>query len=211
MMLFEKVLVLAPHTDDGEIGAGGYIAKLIENGAEVHYLAFSAAEESVPEGFERDVLRKEVLEATSCLGIREEHVTVLDYSVRKLEYRRQDVLEDLIKVRKSNKYDLVLVPNSKDVHQDHRTVHEEALRAFKGTSIFGYELLWNNFSVEHDIFVGLTEKQLLAKVEALKCYHSQYGRSYVNENFVRSLATVRGTQIGVDFAECFEAIRIVMR
>ncbi|MDV6328081.1 PIG-L deacetylase family protein [Idiomarina sp. Sol25] len=210
-MKFKKVIVLAPHTDDGEIGAGGYIAKLIEEGAEVHYLAFSAAEDSVPKDFERDVLRKEVLEATSCLGISENHVTVLDYSVRKLEYRRQDVLEDLIKVRKSNNYDLVLVPNSQDIHQDHRTVHEEALRAFKGTSVFGYELLWNNFSVQHDIFVGLSTEHLEKKINALKCYHSQFGRSYVNEKFVRSLATVRGTQVGFELAECFEAIRLVMR
>ncbi len=38
---FKIVYVLAPHTDDGELGAGGTITKLIENGAEVYYFAFS--------------------------------------------------------------------------------------------------------------------------------------------------------------------------
>ena len=40
---FKNVYVLAPHTDDGELGAGGTIAKLIELGANVYYFAFSTA------------------------------------------------------------------------------------------------------------------------------------------------------------------------
>ena len=48
---FGTVLVLAPHTDDGEFGCGGTMARLIKNGAEVTYVAFSTAAKSVPEGF----------------------------------------------------------------------------------------------------------------------------------------------------------------
>lgn len=210
-MNFRSVLVLAPHTDDGEIGAGGLITKLVERGADVHYLAFSAAEESLPEGFAKDTLRKEVVEATGCLGIPDSNVEVLTYEVRKLEYNRQQVLEDLIKVKRVNDYDMVLVPNTQDIHQDHKTVSEEAIRAFKNTTIFGYELLWNNLSVSHDAFITLSAEQLEKKIAALKCYKSQDGRSYVNENYIRSLATVRGTQVGVEYAECFEVIRLVMK
>jgi len=43
--LFDKVLVLSPHTDDGELGAGGTIVKLVENGSEVTYFALSAPRE----------------------------------------------------------------------------------------------------------------------------------------------------------------------
>ena len=43
MKTFTKVLVLAPHTDDGEIGCGGTIARFIEEGADVYYVAFSSA------------------------------------------------------------------------------------------------------------------------------------------------------------------------
>ena len=43
MTNFKNVLVLAPHTDDGELGAGGFISKLVEQGAEVTYVAFSTA------------------------------------------------------------------------------------------------------------------------------------------------------------------------
>ena len=33
--MFSKILVLAPHTDDGELGVGGSIAKFIEEGKEI--------------------------------------------------------------------------------------------------------------------------------------------------------------------------------
>ena len=51
-----RALVLAPHTDDGEFGCGGTIARLVEAGAEVHYHAFSSASRSLPEGFPADIL-----------------------------------------------------------------------------------------------------------------------------------------------------------
>ena len=46
-----SVLVLAPHTDDGEFGCGGTIARLVDAGAEVRYVAFSSASRSLPAGF----------------------------------------------------------------------------------------------------------------------------------------------------------------
>ena len=48
---WERVLVLAPHTDDGEFGCGGTMARLVEAGADVRYVAFSIATKSLPEGF----------------------------------------------------------------------------------------------------------------------------------------------------------------
>src|SRR5262245_43518381 len=109
--LFKKVLVLAPHTDDGELGAGGTLSKLIESGAEVYYAAFSTAEQSVPEGFPRDILKTEVKNATRKLGIKPENVLIYNYEVRKLNYKRQEILEDLIQLRKKINPDLVLIPS----------------------------------------------------------------------------------------------------
>ena len=43
------------------------------------------------------------------------------------------------------------------------------------------------------------------------CYTSQLDRFYANENFVRSLAVTRGTQIGAPYAEAFEVVRWVIR
>ena len=68
---WKRVLVLAPHTDDGEFGCGGTIARLVEAGVEVRYVAFSIATKSLPEGFPPDTLASEVREATAELGIPE--------------------------------------------------------------------------------------------------------------------------------------------
>ena len=54
----KRALVLAPHTDDGEFGCGGTMARLVDEGAEVRYVAFSIATRSLPEGFAPDTLAR---------------------------------------------------------------------------------------------------------------------------------------------------------
>lgn len=207
---FNNILVLAPHTDDGELGAGGFIAKLIEGGACVTYAAFSTAEESVPDHLPKDILKTEVRAATAKLGISERNLLIFNYQVRKLNYARQEILESLIKIKRENSFDLVLMPSLKDIHQDHATVAQEGLRAFKNTSILGYELIWNNLSFDTTSFVKLEEKHVEAKYKALQCYDSQAGRDYMSKEFIYALAKTRGVQIGAKYAESFEVIRWVI-
>src|SRR5690348_10325456 len=85
---WQRVLVLAPHTDDGEFGCGGTMARLVEAGADVRYVAFSIATRSLPEGFAPDTLAREVREATTELGIPEANLTVHDFDVRTFPDRR---------------------------------------------------------------------------------------------------------------------------
>ena len=207
---FKKVFVLAPHTDDGELGAGGTISKLIEQGADVYYFAFSTAEESVPKGHPKDILRTEVVNATKKLGIKKENVIIYNYTVRKLNYARQEILEDLIKYKKMITPDLVLMPSPHDVHQDHSTIAQEGLRAFKTCTILGYELIWNNLTFNTTSFIKLEEKHVQCKCNALKEYKSQEGRAYMSEDFIYSLAKTRGVQIGTKYAESFEVIRWII-
>ena len=183
---FKNVYVLAPHTDDGELGAGGTISKLIEQGANVYYFAFSTAEESVPEGFDKDVLKTEVINATHKLGIKRENVIIYNYQVRKLNYARQEILEDLIEQRKKIKPDLVLIPSLNDIHQDHATIAQEGLRAFKFSTIYCYEMPWNNIDFTTSSFFILNKDQVAKKAEALKEYKSQAHRAYANEDFIKS-------------------------
>jgi len=207
---FKNIYVLAPHTDDGELGAGATISKLIEMGADVYYFAFSTAETSVPDGFPKDILKTEVISATARLGIKKENVIIYNYEVRKLNYARQEILEDLIKRRKILKPDLVLMPSLNDIHQDHSTIAQEGLRAFKGTTVLGYELIWNNLTFNTTSFVKLEKKYIQAKCNALKEYKSQGKRDYMSEEFIFALAKTRGLQIGSEYAESFEVIRWVM-
>ena len=99
-MLFKRALVLAPHTDDGELGCGATIANLLRHGTEVYYVAFSSCKDSLPEGWEKDALVKEMHEATKVLGIKEENTRVLDFSVRHFEDHRQEVLDAMLQIGK---------------------------------------------------------------------------------------------------------------
>jgi N-acetylglucosamine malate deacetylase 1 len=206
---FKNVLVLAPHTDDGELGAGGTIARLIESGASVTYATFSTAEESLQPGFAPDTLVKEVKEATARLDIKPENLHIFGHKVRELEYVRQRVLDEMISLRE-NKYDLVLLPSLNDIHQDHEVIAREGLRAFKHTTILGYELIWNNLSFNTSCFVQLSLRHLETKCSALNAYVSQADRPYMKSDFIMSLAKARGVQIGADYAESFEVLRWVM-
>lgn len=204
-------MVLAPHTDDGELGAGGYISRLLEEGANVIYVAFSTAAESIPSHLPSNILEVEVRAATKTLGIPPENLIILDYQVRKLQEYRQNILEDLIKIKNQyEKFDCVIMPSLKDIHQDHAIVAKEGLRAFKNNTIIGYELIWNNLSFDTTMFVSLEERHIASKVAALAEYQSQSHRNYMSEEFIFSLARTRGIQIDVKLAECFEVVRLIV-
>lgn len=204
---FAKILVLAPHTDDGEFGCGGTISKFSETGTEIYYAAFSLAEESVPPPFPKNILETEVKAATKVLGIKPEHLLLYKYQVRHFATHRQSILEDLVKLNLDLAPDLVLMPSLHDLHQDHSTVAMEGLRAFKKTSILGYEMPWNNLNFSTQSFIKLTEPDIDKKTRALECYESQSAKNYASKEFIISLARTRGAQIGVQYAETFEVIR----
>ncbi|NOZ59710.1 MAG: PIG-L family deacetylase [Euryarchaeota archaeon] len=209
--MFSRVLVLSPHTDDGELGCGGTIAKFAEKGREIFYVALSSCEKSVPSEFPPDILRREVRRATRVLGIDSENLLLYDFPVREFPDYRQDILETLIELRERLSPSAVLVPSLRDLHQDHRTVAEEALRAFRQCTILGYEQPWNSITFNTSAFVPLGKGHVERKIEALKCYESQRHRNYLTPDFIWSLARTRGTQIGEEYAEVFEVIRWVLR
>ena len=206
MLSGKRILVLAPHTDDGELGCGGTIHKLLSDN-EVYYAAFSSCQHSVPDGFAADVLVKEMNAATRILGIKNENLFLFDYEVRTFSSRRQEILDELIKIKKDISPHLVFMPSKSDVHQDHFVITNEGIRAFKSSSILCYELPWNNFSLTTSCFVSLTEEYVQAKCEAIAAYHSQRTRPYADQEFIQSLAKVRGVQAGSKYAEAFDVIR----
>jgi LmbE family N-acetylglucosaminyl deacetylase len=201
--------VLGAHTDD-EFGMAGTIARMVEAGAEVHYACFSPCEESVPEGWDRDVLKREVRDAIRVLGIAEDRFTLYDFRVRHFPAHRQELLEELVKLRQRIEPDIVFVPAMSDMHQDHGVVAREGLRAFKHATILGYELPMNTISFQHACFVRLEERHLEIKMQHAAAYASQAFRPYLRPEFIRSLALVRGVQINQPAAEAFEVIRAVI-
>ena len=212
MKLFEtgtRALVLGAHTDD-EFGCAGTIARMVEAVVEVHYACFSPCEESVPDGFDRDVLKREVRDAIKVLGIPEERFTLFDYRVRHFPTHRQEILEDLIRLRREISPELVFVPAFSDMHQDHAVMAHEGFRAFKHATLLGYELPMNTISFDHACFISLEQRHLDVKARHALAYRSQAGRPYLQEEFIRSLAVVRGLQINTSAAEAFEVIRLTI-
>jgi LmbE family N-acetylglucosaminyl deacetylase len=204
-----RALVLAPHTDDGEFGCGGTMARLVQVGAEVRYVAFSIATRSLPEGFAPDTLAREVREATARLGIPSENLTVHDFDVRTFPDHRQEILELLIETWNDWQPDAVFQPSLHDVHQDHQTIAQEGLRAFKRTTILGYEIPWNNFDFSYQAYISLDRSHIEAKVAALEKYASQQHRRYANADYVWNVARTHGTNVNREFAEVFQVYRVV--
>jgi len=207
----ERILVLAPHTDDGEIGCGATIAKFIRQKKEVFYTAFSIAEESVPKGLPKNILETEVKLATKVLGIKPENLFIKKYKVRHFPHFRQEILEEMVILDKEITPDLVFMPSSFDIHQDHKTIYEEGIRAFKKRSILGYEFMWNNFSFGSTLSSVVNNADIELKIEALSKYKSQTKKLYGKETLIRGLANFRGIQISEEYAEAFEVIRWIIR
>lgn len=205
----KTILVLAPHTDDGELGCGGSIAKFAAEGRKIHYAAFSFCSKSLPQGLPADTLANECKKATAILGIPGDNLTLLDFEVREFPKRRQEILEELVKLSKKISPDLVFIPSSTDIHQDHGVIHTEALRAFKNSTQLGYELPWNHSQFNSTYFISLSENDISKKAKALKAYQSQAYRNYMQEDFIRSLAKVRGVQSNTGYAEAFEVYKMI--
>ncbi len=205
----KRILALAPHTDDAELGAGGYIYQSILQGATVLYVAFSDCKNSLDKKYPPNTLSKECLLSTKTLGIS--YTKILDFDVRNFHSKRQEILDKLIEIKKDFNPEEVLTPSRSDIHQDHQVITNEAIRAYKMCSILGYELPWNCFNIHLDYFVELTEETIKKKLEALKKYESQKQRFYFSKKYILNHLKSKGSLIEVDFAETFEIIRKVDR
>ena len=132
-----------------------------------------------------------------------------DFDVRTFPERRQDILELLVELWEQLRPDVVFQPSHHDVHQDHQSIAQEGLRAFKRTTVFGYEIPWNNFDFAYGAYIALERRHLEKKVEALAKYASQQHRRYANPEYIWNLARVHGINVNREYAECFQVYRIV--
>jgi LmbE family N-acetylglucosaminyl deacetylase len=206
----KTILILAPHTDDGELGCGGSIAKFCSEEREVYYAAFSTCKKSLAENLAPDTLEKECRAATKELGVAADHLIIYDFEVREFPEKRQRILEEMVILNANIKPELVLIPSSEDIHQDHGIIHSESRRAFKNSTLLGYELPWNHSRFESTFFIQLTLPEMDKKLNALKKYQSQAHRNYMSEDFIRSLAKVRGVQCNNLYAEAFEVYKMIV-
>jgi LmbE family N-acetylglucosaminyl deacetylase len=195
-----RVLVLAPHTDDGEFGCGGTIARLVAEGAAVRYVSLS-----IPEP--QEALRAELDASSKLLGMTsgDRH----DFPARRFHEHRQEILQKFIDLWEYWNPSAVLCPSSNDVHQDHQVVVAEARRAFKHTTLLGYQLPWNNYGFDFQAFITLEAQHVEQKISAIGCYESQAHRRYADPEYLRAVVRTNGVSAGADFAEAFEVYRVI--
>lgn len=200
-----KVMVLCPHTDDGEIGVGGVTARLLEASHEVHYVVLSIP---LPE------LHQECRQSINTFKTKNNsiHLHTYNFERRIFPEKRQEILQILYDLNKKIKPNLVFTPSTYDYHQDHETTTKEAMRAFRHTSILGYIIPYNCRILKEDVFISFSERHLLTKISALRHYASQRqaGRPATCSENIRCEAILRGLQCKRDYAEIFENIRVIL-
>jgi len=69
---------------------------------------------------------------------------------------------------------------------------------------------WNNRTFSTDIFVKLEKHHLQDKFRMLDCYKTQGERAFMNKEYIFDMARTRGLQVGNEYAECYEAVRVVI-
>ena len=202
----KTIFAIAPHLDDVELGAGATLHYLSDDPTnKVFYIGLS-----LPPLVDENVLTDEFRDSSHILKIDPSRIILRNYNPRDLFSSRGEILQLFFDLNREHKPDLVFIPNSKDIHQSHEVVYAEARRAFKYTTVLGYELPWNSMEFNMDVFITVRQEDVDAKIAAINAYKTQKNRMFFSNDIVGDLARVRGKQVGHSFAECFELIRMIV-
>lgn len=205
-----KILGLSAHTDDIDVASGGKLIKDLEAGHQIQIAVFSYCQQSLPDIYPADKLKQEFQSSMKTIGITD--YAIFDFQVRRFNEVRQDILEQLIQIKKEYNPDLVITHSLNDIHQDHQVIAIESIRAFKNSaSILAMQMPHNNLSFNHQYYERLTENHIQQKILALSKYESQYylERKIFNEDTIAAWARLNGFCCNADFAEVFEVVRMI--
>lgn len=206
----QKILVIAAHADDLEIGCGGTVAKLVAQGKEVYQLILSLNLKGVAKGVLPAQVAGEIYKSAKILGLRKENIFVEKFENRLFPSCRQQILDMLWDYRRQIRPDTVLTMSLDDMHQDHVTVARESFRAFKDCNLLSYGYDWNRLNKTADFYSILSEEELKKKIKAVLCYGSQKDdRPYFSSEYIRAWAVTRGVEIKEKYAEAFNVIRLI--
>lgn len=198
-----SVLAIGAHPDDIEIGAGGLLLSLAGKLSRVRYLVMTGTEERHAEA--RAAARAFMPDA-------ERDITLLDLPEGRLPVVWQSVKQAIESVAASESPDLILAPSSADAHQDHRTVGEIVTTAFRDHLYLAYEIpKWDGDLGRPTAYYPLLDDVAQRKVELLhKCYPSQRGRDWWDDEVFLGLARLRGMECRARYAEAFTCAKLVI-
>jgi len=200
----KRVLFLGAHPDDIELGCGALLHHIVKQ-TEVLCVTLSDNQKN-PDLVN---VKDEHLKSMAVLGVPKEKVVFGPFTTRVFPDSRQEILEYFLKLRKEFQPDLIFVHSNKDVHQDHLTMTDEALRAFRGITVLGFDVVRSSYGFFPHFLVEVSEEDVQKKIEALSEYETYRDRYYFNSELTRSIMIRHGALAEVSFAEGFDILRIV--
>lgn len=201
-----KLLFLGAHPDDIELGCGGLLSN-VRGRAEILCVTLSDNQEN-PD------LRNVVEEhhrSMAILGVPRDRVVLGPFETRNFPRDRQEILEFLFQLHRDHNPDIVFVHTQADIHQDHTVATMEALRAFRGTTVLGFDVLRSSYGFFPHFLVEITEEDVAKKILALQEYATYGGKYYFSPEVVRAALIRHGALAERPYAEGFDILRIVGR
>ncbi len=199
-----RVCFIGAHPDDIELGCGALIAHIV-NQTEILCVTLSDNQKNP----ELKNLVEEHYRSMAVLGVPEDRVILGQFETRRFPHARQEILEYLIQINRAFQPDLVFVHTKADIHQDHATVTEEALRAFRGTTVLGFDVIRSSYGFFPSFLVEVTEEDVEKKIAALAEYKTYQNRYYFDPKITRATLIRNGAICERPYAEGFDILRIV--
>jgi len=200
----ETVLCIGAHPDDIELGCGALIADIAD---QTNVICVTLSDNR------KNPLLSSLVEehnqSMDILGVKPENAILHDFTTRRFQAARQEILEVMIDLKKRYHPEVVLVHTAQDIHQDHKTIPEEALRAFRGTTLLGFDVLRSSYGFFPDFLMEVSEEAVQTKIRALKAYKTYADKYYFDENIIHATAIRHGALAERPYAEGFDILRIV--
>ncbi|WP_353476707.1 PIG-L family deacetylase (plasmid) [Salipiger sp. H15] len=200
------LLCIGAHSDDIEIGAGGFILSLLQSGfpVNVQWCVLSASGPRAEEA-------RQSAEAFLC-GAASIQIEIGDFADTQFPSQIPAIREWLSRIREKAVPDVVLVHRADDAHQDHRTLNQLAWNMFRDQTILEYEIpKWDGDLGRPNAYVALTEAVLERKLELLQTHFaSQRSKDWFDTDTFRGLARLRGMECRAPerFAEAFTTTKV---
>ena len=200
----KKVLFLGAHPDDIELGCGALLSNIADK-SEVRCVTLSDNQSNPALAG----LVEEHYASMAILGIGKDSVVVEKFETRNFPRDRQQILEFLYELSVQFQPELVFVHTRADIHQDHQVVTDEALRAFRGVSVLGFDVLRSSYGFFPHFLVNVDEQDVERKLNALSAYETYSQRYYFDPEVVRAALVRHGALAERPYAEGFDILRIV--
>lgn len=200
----KRVLFLGAHPDDIELGCGALIHHIVKQ-TEILCVTLSDNQKNP----DLKNVKSELYQAMQVLGVPENKIIFGPFTTRVFPDARQEILEYFLQLRRDFQPDLIFVHSKQDVHQDHLTMTDEALRAFRGITVLGFDVVRSSYGFFPHFLVEVTEEDVNKKIEALTCYETYRDKYYFNTELTRSIMIRHGALAECPFAEGFDILRIV--